>query len=495
MHCSHLRHRAALFGLILLVAPPALAQRQTAPSSEGRDVEAPAAGGRFGQQKDTLRLTIQGAVAQALTASDEVRISQAQVDLADAQVTAARAAGIPQARLTSTYSHAYENARAQAVGSVFNQPNTYNTSLNLSQAIFQGGRIIAGRRAAESTREAVRFDQREVRARVSVDAQRAYLQALYTRQLAALQDTNFALAAARVAQVEQLEQAGRAARYDVLRARVARSNIEPLVIQARNDRDIALIELKRQLNIPVDQPIALTSNIDASRLLSMIATLVDTTAAIDRASLRSAELALRAREQAVRIARADYLPSLSLSLQTGYQAFPPIGMGFPARFGESSPAFCANPSGTQSCQNGGWFSDRSLQATMSWAVFDGFRTRSNIAVARAQENIAALQLSQQREVVGLDVARARSEMRRAIAAYEARRQTVAEASEAFQLASLRFSTGLSTQLEVSDAQLSMLNAQSGAVRSIYDLYLAAADLARALGQPIPTPPLLPAGDQ
>ena len=130
---------------------------------------------------------------------------------------------------------------------------------------------------------------------------------------------------------------------------------------------------------------------------------------------------------------------------------------------------------------------------MSWPIFDGFRTRSNVNVARAQANIASLQLGQQREQVGLDVARARSELRRAIAAYEARRQTVAEATEAFQLATLRFSTGLSTQLEVSDAQLSMLNAQSGAVRSVYDLYLAAADLARALGQSVPTPPLLPAG--
>jgi outer membrane protein TolC len=462
---SHLLSRTFAFGLVVVAASPALAQ-----------------------QPDTLRLTIQSAVAQALASSDEVRISQAQVELADAQVTAARASGIPQARLTSTYSHAYENARANAVGSVFNQPNTYNTSLVLSQSVFQGGRIMAGRRVAESAREAIRFDQRETRARVSVDAQRAYLQALYTQQVAALQETNFALAAARLAQVEQLERAGRAARYDVLRARVARSSIEPLVIQARNDRDIAIIELKRQLNIPVNQPVALATAIDANAVRTMLRSLVDTNATPDRASLRSAELTLRAREEGIRVARADYWPTLSVSLQSGYQAFPPIGMGFPSRFGESSPTFCNPPGGTQSCQNGGWFTDRSLAATASWPLFDGFRTRSNVNVARAQANIASLQLGQQREQVGLDVARARSELRRAIAAYDARQQTVAEAAEAYQLAALRFSTGLSTQLEVSDAQLSMLNAQSGAVRSVYDLYLAAADLARALGQPVPTPP-------
>jgi outer membrane protein TolC len=187
MLSSRLSRRTVAFGFVVFSALPAAARGQ-----------------------DSLRLTIKSAVEQALSSSDEVRITQAQVDLADAQVTAARAAGIPQARLTSTYSHAYENARANAVGSVFNQPNTYNTSINFSQAIFQGGRIMAGRHVAENTREAVRYDQRETRSRVSIDAQRAYLQALYTQQVAALQDTNLAIATARLAQVDQLEKAGRA---------------------------------------------------------------------------------------------------------------------------------------------------------------------------------------------------------------------------------------------------------------------------------------------
>lgn len=448
----------------------------------------------FAQRKDTLRLTLQAAVAQALENSDEVRISQAQIGVADAQIVAARAASLPQARLTSAYTHAYENARAQAVGSVFNQPNTYNTSLNLSQSLFQGGRVVAARHVAENTRDASRLDARETRARVSVDAQRAYLLALYGQQLAGLQDTNLTLASARLAQIDQLERAGRAARYDVLRARVDRANIEPLSIQARSDRDIALLDLKRQLNIPLTQPIVLTSGIDPGWLRQAVTSLVDTSAAPDRPSLRSAELTVRARENAITIARADYYPTFSLSLQSGYQAFPPPGFGVPARFGTTDASFCAVPAAGRNCQNGGWFSDRSIVATATWPLFDGFRTRGNVDLAKAQAQVAQLQLQQIREVVALDVARARSELSRALAVFEARRQNAAEAIEAFQLASLRFSTGLTTQLEVSDAQLSMLNAQSGAVRSVYDLYLATADLARALGQPVPTPPVLQRGD-
>ena len=77
------------------------------------------------------------------------------------------------------------------------------------------------------------------------------------------------------------------------------------------------------------------------------------------------------------------------------------------------------------------------------------------------------------------------------AAFDAQRTNATEASEAFQLASLRFSRGLGTQLEVADAQLALLTSQSNEAKSVYDLHLAAAELARVLGQPIPVPAGVP----
>jgi outer membrane protein len=120
-------------------------------------------------------------------------------------------------------------------------------------------------------------------------------------------------------------------------------------------------------------------------------------------------------------------------------------------------------------------------------VFDGFRVKSNLNLAQAQSRLADLQLRQQREAVSVDVARARAELRRAGAVFAARQQNSQEADEAFRLATLRFSRGLSTQLEVSDAQVALLTAQSTEARATYDLFLASADLARSLGRPIPLP--------
>src|SRR5689334_19611666 len=213
---------------------------------------------------DTLRLSIQDAVGAAQRASDEVKLSAALVDAAEAQVALARSNGLPQLRVNTSYSHVYENARSTAVNAVFNQPNTYAVTASLSQTLFQGGRIVASTRAAGDVRAASRLDEQETRAKLNVDVQRAYLNALFAGRLAEIQRGSVSLATARLQQLEQLQSAGRAARYDVLRARVERANLEPLAIQAENDQQLALLDLKRLLNLSLSRPLVLTTKLDAA---------------------------------------------------------------------------------------------------------------------------------------------------------------------------------------------------------------------------------------
>jgi outer membrane protein TolC len=463
--------------------------------------------------RDTLALSIDQAVERAQRFSDETRLGVAQVEVAEAQILASRATGLPQLRLSSTYSHQLENARAQAVGQIFGQANTYNSNLNLQQTIFQGGRIVNAARAARRVGEAAELGLEETRRAVTVDVQRAYLQAVLAEQLVAIQERNLQLADERLAQVMRLEAGGRAARYDVLRARVERTNLEPLVIQAPNDRELAQLELRRLLNLPVEQPLALVTTLDGEAVLAALppesatpaapagvaSAVVTGGAAIapalveERPGVRAARLTAEARRYGVRVARADLLPSIAVGATFGYQAYPTGGFfqNVPTGFGRINVTPCPTPEEpgrTCSQQNGGWFSDRALNVSVSWPLFDGLRTKSNIDLAEAQARIAELQLEQEREAVTIEIARARSELARARALFAAQRQNVAEAEEAYRLAALRFERGLGTQLETTDAQFAQLTAQTNAARAAFDLFLATAELARAEGRPIPTPP-------
>ncbi len=436
---------------------------------------------------DTLTLSFDAAVLRALRDGEEVRSANASVDVAEAQIGIARSTGLPQLRLNSGYSQVVENARATIVGAVFGQAYTYTANAQLSQPLFLGGRVFAGAKAANAVRGAARASTAEVRGQVVVDVERAYLNALFTRRLIEIQQSNLTLADQRVAQAQQLQDAGRASRYDVLRLKVERANLEPDLVQARNDYAIAVLNLRRLVNVPSERPLVLTSELDTLAVQRLLAT-VDTSPNVGavRNAVRAAELTRTAREAGVKVARADLFPSVTATLTSGYLALPSSN-GLPTKGGSTSAGNCNPPVTGRVCQNNGWFTDRNFGFQVSWPIFDGLRTKSNLENAHALVDQSNIQLALVQEQVALEAAAARAEFGRARTLFDARRETVAEATEAYDLSVLRNTRGVGTTLDVSDAQLNLVRAQVNAARAIYDVFLAAADLARATGRPIPLP--------
>lgn len=442
------------------------------------------------QLTDTLGLSLSDAVARADMIGEEVRIARANLYATGAGATIARASGLPQLRINATENRTVASARGQAVGAVFNQPYSYGATLNASQILFQGGRVVNAVRAAHAAIGASAQDLMETRSLIGLQTQTAYVNALFTIRLVQIEEQSYSHAAAQLKQAEQFEKAGRLSRYDVLRARVALANIEPRVLQAREDAQIAELELKRLANIAPSRPLTLTTAIDSVVIHDALAS-VDTGAGAEgRPSLASATLNARARELTVSVARAALLPTVSFNFIKGYGAYPVNGDIFPPGRGTFRTVACAVGSAAGkicTAQNGGWFSDQSFGFTISLPIFDGFLTKGNIDLAGAQARIAQAQLEQTREHVFNDVEKAKADLSRARAQYGAQQQNVAEADEAYQLASLRYSRGMATQLEVSDAQLALTTAQTNQARSLYDLYIATVALAQTQGRPLPLP--------
>ena len=63
-----------------------------------------------------------------------------------------------------------------------------------------------------------------------------------------------------LSQTQLARQVGNQSEFDLLRARVTRDNQRPVVIQRRADRELAYYRLKQLLNLPLDQPLALTTD-------------------------------------------------------------------------------------------------------------------------------------------------------------------------------------------------------------------------------------------
>ena len=455
--------------------------------------------------RDTVPLTLEQAVERATSESQEVRLARSQVSLAETQVSTARAGAFPQltaqlgytrtfasafsggggftlpdslkfepdstASLAERVSYLERRAPSAGLGGLgalfgnlpFGQPNSYTATLNGSQILFSGGKVGAALRIADSYLQAARFELNEQTAEIELQVRSAYYRARLAQELAGISREAVDQAQRFLATERIRHEAGTGSELDVLRAEVSLANLQPPLIDAVNAAAVATLDLKRLVDIPLEDPVKLTTPLDVSTIALAADTLALTSALLARrSSVASLERQVAIREQQVRIARGNYLPSVNLNVAYGKQLFP-------------SQLFSFNEQ---------WRTDFTAGVSVSVPIFNGGRTRAEVAAAQVQLDQERLRLTQLRENVQLDYERARGERERTRASIAARQRTVQQAQRVYDLTVLRYEQGLASQLEVSEARLSLLQARTNLAQAGADFQIANARVSRALGTPI-----------
>src|ERR1035437_7282199 len=129
----------------------------------------------------------------------------------------------------------------QSIEKIFAAPNTMILGVTLSQNLFTAGRVSAANAGAAATRTSADIGLDAARAQVSLDVAQAYFNAVASDKLVEIEDSTLVQAERTLQQTTVSRQVGSAAEFDLLRARVARDNQRPVVIQAKSNRDIAFL--------------------------------------------------------------------------------------------------------------------------------------------------------------------------------------------------------------------------------------------------------------
>ena len=426
---------------------------------------------------DTLRLTLDAAVTRALAQGQEMRIARAQVRDAEGQLREATADGLPKITGTVLYTRQfasiYQNlgsgpdtgVQGTLVNIFKNSPfgaaNTWNAQLQATQLLFDGGKFLSGLSGARAYRRAATEQAAQTAADVVLNVKTAYLNAVYAGALVAVAEDNLTQARDQLHQVTLFHAAGTRSDYDLLQARVDAANQEPDVIQARSGLDVAMLALKRLVDVPAEQPLTLATPLSPTD--HTVPVVADTVLGpADTPLLEAAEANVTVNEAAVKVALADRWPTLTIGSTLSEQAFPR----------QMSP-FGAN-----------YFRNWNAELRLSFPIFQGFRTVGSVERARAGLDQARAQRDQARAQTAIDAVQARADVDRTFSLLSARRQTVTEAERALHLATVRYGNGLSTRLEVSDARLARRQAEVNAVQATRDYLVALARLEHALGRPL-----------
>ncbi|HEX6640160.1 MAG TPA: TolC family protein [Thermoanaerobaculia bacterium] len=461
-------------------------------------------------QEAALPLSLDDALERALEESEEVRLASARVDAASARTQNAWSNALPQLntqlgytktlksvfqtagdiqipdsmrfnpdpnapldeRVTYLEDHtgaaAFESLAAVFSELPFGNENTWVAGLSASQPIFAGGRIRSSIQAAEHAEAAALAASDEASADSVLQVRQAYYDAALAAATVTIVEASVVLAQRHLEDVRLREDAGRASELELLRAEVEAENLQPQLVQARNGRELALLNLKRLVNLPANAAVELTTPLvpaegeDAAVPTQTLPDLDEVQEQLSRrAALRAAESQVAAAQEGVDIARSAWLPTVALSANLSRQAFPDETFTFPG--------------------GGDWNDDWTVGVMAQWPLFQGFRRNAQIDEAQAVVQEAELGLEQLRESFAIEYQQAQGELERARAQLGAAQRTAQQALRVYELTEMRFREGLATQLEVDNARLALQQARLNEVQAYHDAWVAIARAERALG--------------
>jgi outer membrane protein TolC len=480
------RRRALMAGMILMLAGAAapLRAQQAAPSPQQAGAPATAL-----SLDEALRLgglishTVKTAEASVLRARGgqyqarsqylpQVNGSLAYQRLLQSQFTAI--AGSAPADTTSKSGSGGSSGSGtpsslQSLEKIFAAPNTMILGVTLSQNLFTAGRVTSAVQGAAAARTSADIGLDAARAQVALDVAQAYFNAVASDKLVEIEDSTLVQAERTLQQTTVSRQVGAAAEFDLLRARVARDNQRPVVIQAKSNREIAFLRLRQLLGISLTQPITLTTSIRDEGIADSLPRplqlnqpitmpggdrgLLPDTSVSHRSSVRQAEANITAQEYALRAAKWERLPSAQVS--STYQRY-----GYPVDAGLGHNVF------------GAYYPNWTVSLGLSVPIFLGGKLTGDRMVAEANLAEARQSLDQVRELAALDARTALAQLEEADASYAASVGTDTQAARAYAIAEVRFREGISTQVELQQSRTQYEQARLNRVLAARDLEVA-----------------------
>lgn len=438
-------------------------------------------------------LTLDEAIARAMTESHQLAELIAREQGARAAVAARSAADNPSVGITGGYTrtnHVDEfgvplpDGRFRVIYPDI--PDNYVTRASLQWPIYTGGRVSAIVRAAEAEARAAAADIETARADLRLEVTRAYWALVTAGETVRVLEEALARADAHLRDVRSRFDAGLVPPNEVTAVEAQRARQQMQLIEAQSTHRSVLEDLQRLTGLegeiaPVE-PLDRGSDIDLGSAASAgdsapgggapeaagaprsFTSAIARGQAATRTRVRPEQEALQARIAAanarIDAARAARHPTLLLFGNADY----------------------ANPNPRIFPRMDAWRSSWEAGIQATWTLWDGGRSAAEAAEADAAARALRARRADLDARIATEIRQRQLDVDAARAAIAAAEAAVQSAAETRRVAGERFAAGVATSTDVLDAQVALLQAELDRTRALASLRLAEARLARALGR-------------
>jgi len=429
------RRRAAFITTVFAVLVPAAAQAQ---------------------QAEPVSMTMDEVVRRTLLQSPQMQQAMATVQTSELTERNAFGAYLPNLNFSSGASLASSRRFDSNTGTFVNGSNdSYSAGLSTGVDLFTGGRRGAEMSRARAQTAASEASLIEQRYAVTRTAKSAFYDVLRAADVIRTAEARLKRAQEGLDAAELRQRAGSGTRSDVLRAQLELTNSRQALLQSQNTKRTAMFALGRLVGHdgPVEatqaEPLTVTElPFDRAQLVEM---------AVAQSPAVVAALAdERAAQAGVRVSRAQYLPSLSMSGSYNW----------------------ANEAASFNNVNGSW----STRLNLSFPVFNRFAREDANERARTQARVAQYQLEDARRAARADIERVLGALETARQQIELAEEALAVAEEDLRMQQERYRLNVATILEQVTSQENLVAAEIDVISARYDYQLALAELEALIGR-------------
>ena len=388
-------------------------------------------------------LNLDRCIEIALTKHPNMIASANTVNVNQSRVGQAEANYYPQVTLTSGY-----KKLSGPPGDSFDQ---YSTGVSLNQNIYDFGKTPTQVKIQDLNLESSRSDLENVSEQIIFNVRQAYykvLQARRNRDVSADTVKQFQL---HLEQAKGFYEVGTRPKFDVTKAEVDLSNAKLNLIKAENALRISIVNLNNAIGIPDAQEYSVEDNLSFEGYNITFEDAIKR-AYENRPDLKSIITKKDVAAGSIDLAKKGYYPAL-----TGNASYNWSGEKFPLE------------------------DEWNIGASLSIPIFSGYLTTYQVEESRA--NLNALNADEEllRQNIFLDVQQAYLNLREAEERIPTAELTVKQAEENFGIAKGRYEAGVGNPVELTDAEVALVNAKTAYIQALYDYRTAQAILEKAMG--------------
>lgn len=391
----------------------------------------------------SIQLTTEDSIRLALIHSPAVKAAEAEVGKSEWLIKENQANNLPKL----SANHVQTQNHPDGADSVANSRSSF---FEATTTLYSGGLNEGLVAQAKELYLGTKYQLARTKQQVITNTYLNYYNVLQAEKNVALAEESVKRLTHHLSIVEAQYEEGTVIKSDVLRTEVELAQAKQNHSKAQNAYKLASSQFITLLGLPADQTITLADNgiitaYEGSTALAIQAALTN------RTDLKQTYQEEKAAKQGIQIAKSGQLPTVNLSLKKEWQ----------------NQKDSTNP----------W----STQIAVSFNVFDGSKTKSKIKQAEWEITKNHELLQQKVEQVTLETKEAYFNLQNARTALDIASQVVAKAEEDYEIAQIRYQSGLGTNLEVIDSQGALTSAKLNYTNARYDYNKYNIQLAQAMG--------------